>query len=575
MLKDRSAIIMALDGNFIHELMNEFTPLKGGRINKIHQIDPYTIILKIRAERKTQTLLVSCHPSLARIHFTNESYETPFEPPMFLRMLRRDLESGIIRDIKQIGNDRRIHMRVTNRDEIGDEIERELIIEIMGRHSNIILTDEHKQIIFAMKHISLSENERPIQPGIQYEEKKKKKKLNPRTEEINDLPKYIDFNGGKLNRQILNNVEGVSLQFIEEAEHRVKFWNIKNIVSGIEETLSALSLNPTLYIGNRDAFYYSELETLNHQYDEKIHFDTLSELLDEFYHSRYIKQNIKRQANDYLYVIEQNYDKTKRKIEKLNEDIEESHRKEDYQKYGELLTAYMHELKPYSEEAKVFDYYENKEITIPLKVHLSPADNAQRYYHLYNEMKIREIEAEKQLDIAKMDLNYLETLLHQMESISTTEEVEDIREELMSEGIIKEKKRRKRKKKHAVHLNKYKTTNGLTVLVGKNNTQNDYLTNRHASKNHLWFHVKDMPGSHVVIMHVADEITEDDIMEAAKIAAYHSKGKESQSVPVDYTEIRHVKNIPGTKPGFVTYTDQKTVYVTPVEREIRLMEDSE
>ena len=314
---------------------------------------------------------------------------------------------------------------------------------------------------------------------------------------------------------------------------------------------------------------------MNQKYDEKIHFDTLSELLDEFYHSRYVKQSIKQKANDYLYVIEQAYDKTKRKIENLKEDIKESYRKDDYQKYGELLTAYMHEVKPFSKEVTVFDYYENKEISIPLKVNLSPADNAQRYYHLYNKMKNREIEAKKQLKLAEMDVEYLETLLHQMEMISTNEEVDEIREELMQEGFIKKRNSKSRSKKKKVNLNKYKTTHGLTVLVGKNNKQNDYLTNRYASKNHLWFHVKDMPGSHVVITHVESEITEDDILDAAKIAAYHSKGKESQSVPVDYTEIRYVKNIPGTKPGFVTYTDQKTVYVTPVEREIREMRDND
>ncbi len=566
---------MALDGNFIHELMNDFKPLIGGRINRIHQIDPSTIILKVRANRETKTLLVSSHPSLARIHFTNETYETPFEPPMFLRMLRRDLESGIIQDIKQIGNDRRIHMTVSNSDEIGDTIKRTLIIEIMGRHSNIILVDEDEKVIFANKHISSSENERPIHPGITYEKPPTKPKLNPRTDELNELPKLIDFNGGKINRQILHNVEGLSPLFISEAENHVRFWSRDNIISGIKETFDKLTVNPTLYIGERDQFYYSELETLNQKYDEKIHFDTLSELLDEFYHSRYVKQSIKQKANDYLYVIEQAYDKTKRKIENLKEDIKESYRKDDYQKYGELLTAYMHEVKPFSKEVTVFDYYENKEISIPLKVNLSPANNAQRYYHLYNKMKNREIEAKKQLKLAEMDVEYLETLLHQMEMISTNEEVDEIREELMQEGFIKKRNSKTRSKKKKVNLNKYKTTNGLTVLVGKNNKQNDYLTNRYASKNHLWFHVKDMPGSHVVITHVESEITEDDILDAAKIAAYHSKGKESQSVPVDYTEIRYVKNIPGTKPGFVTYTDQKTVYVTPVEKEISEMRDTD
>src|SRR5699024_1607702 len=277
-------------------------------------------------------------------------------------------------------------------------------------------------------------------------------------------------------------------------------------------------------------------------------YETLSELLDDFYHNRYVHARVKQQAQDYYHVVSQNIAKTKRKLDNLAVDLEESKSMDEYQKYGELLTAYMHQLKTYSESAKVFDYYTNEEIEIPLKKNLSPAENSQRYYSLYNKMKNRQNEAVKQIEIAENDLEYFENLLHQMESITTSDEVEEIREELMEQGVIKYKKTNNKKKKTGITLNEYKTSNGLRVLVGKNNKQNDYLTNRHAQNNHLWFHVKDMPGSHVVITHTENEIKENDIREAAMIAAYFSKGKQSESVPVDYTLIKHVKNIPGTKP---------------------------
>src|SRR5699024_2363369 len=238
--------------------------------------------------------------------------------------------------------------------------------------------------------------------------------------------------------------------FISEAENHVRFWSRDNIISGIKETLDKLTVNPTLYIGERDQFYYSELETMNQKYDEKIHFDTLSELLDEFYHSRYVKQSIKQKANDYLYVIEQAYDKTKRKIENLKEDIKESYRKDDYQKYGELLTAYMHEVKPFSKEVTVFDYYENKEISIALNVKLSTTDNAKSYYNLKNNMRNREIEAQKQLKLAEIDVEYLERLLHQMEMTSRNEEVDENREALMQESFIKKRKSKTRSKERKV-----------------------------------------------------------------------------------------------------------------------------
>lgn len=563
---------MALDGNFVHELVGELSTLIGGRVNRVHQIDDMTVTIRIRSNRENHQLLISAHPSYARFHITAEKYETPFEPPMFLRMLRREIEGGYLTKIEQIGNDRRIHFHFNNYDEIGDPIARILIIEVMGRHSNIILTDDNKKIIYAVKHLTPNNNERTVMPGFQYTAPPTTKKLNPRTDELNDLPHHIDFNQGKVNKQILHNVEGISPLFINEAEYRVKYFKQDNVVEAITGTLDALKKEPVLYHDNKETFYYAPLSFLEKEAIDKTTYRTLSELLDDFYHNRYLNARIKQQAQDYYYVLEQQKAKTERKLGHLEDDLEESKSMDTYQKYGELLTAYMHQLKSYQKEAKVFDYYTNEEITIPLKENLSPSDNAQRYYSLYNKMKNRQDEAKKQIDIAKNDLLYFDNLLHQMESITTSEEVAEIREELMEQGLIKFKKEKHKKKKKGVSLNEYHTSNDLKVLVGKNNKQNDYLTNRYAQNNHLWFHVKDMPGSHVVIMHNEEEIKENDIKEAAMIAAYHSKGKQSESVPVDYTLIKYVKNIPGTKPGFVTYTEQSTVYVTPNESEIKQLE---
>src|SRR5699024_6957697 len=200
-----------------------------------------------------------------------------------------------------------------------------------------------------------------------------------------------------------------------------------------------------------------------------------------------------------------------------------------------------------------------------------PNDNAQRYYRKYNKLKVRETTAREQLDKAYSDREYFLNLLHQMDAITTSDEVEEIREELVEEGILKFKSSNKKKKKNKIQLHEFKTTNGLTVLVGKNNKQNDYLTSKKAQNNHLWFHTKDIPGSHVVITHAAHDIEDEDILEAAIIAAFNSKVGNSESVPLDYTDIKHVHKISGAKPGFVTYTDQKTVFVTPVEADVDKM----
>lgn len=563
---------MALDGNFVHELVDELSSLIGGRVNRVHQIDDMTVTIRIRSNRENHQLLISAHPTYSRFHITHEKYETPFDPPMFLRLLRRDIEGGFLNKIEQIGNDRRVHLHFNNIDEIGDPIERVLILEIMGRHSNIILTDDENKIIYAIKHLTPNNNERTVMPGFTYTAPPTLKKLNPRTAELEELPKFIDFNSGKIGKQILKHVEGVSPLFINEVENRTKYFKSDNVVLAIRETLEALLREPVLYHDEKENFYYAHLSIFQDKGIEKTTYETLSELLDDFYHNRYVHARVKQQAQDYYHVVSQNIAKTKRKLDNLAVDLEESKSMDEYQKYGELITAYMHQLKTYSESAKVFDYYTNEEIEIPLKKNLSPAENSQRYYSLYNKMKNRQNEAVKQIEIAKNDLEYFENLLHQMESITTSDEVEEIREELMEQGVIKFKKTNKKSKKTGVTLNEFKTSNGLRVLVGKNNKQNDYLTNRHAQNNHLWFHVKDMPGSHVVITHAENEIKENDIREAAMIAAYFSKGKQSESVPVDYTLIKHVKNIPGTKPGFVTYTNQSTVYVTPDEVTVKKLE---
>lgn len=561
---------MALDGNFTHALVAELSFLIGGKINKVHQMDQSTTLLKMRAAGKNHQLLISSHPMYARFHISQEKYEFPFEPPMFARILRKHIEGGIITDLMQIGNDRLVEIHVRAINELGDDIKRILILEIMGRHANIILTDDEYKIIDSIKHLTPNNNARTVMPGFTYEQPPTDKKLNPRSQEIDDLVKFIDWNRGKVKRQILSHVEGFSPVFIDEIEHRAGLLTQHNLLPTIKEVMKdAEDIVPVFYDLKRPVFYHTPLTHLG-EADKT--FENLSELLDDFYHKRAHQSMIKQKANDYYQVIEREHAKTLRKIDKLKEDLSEAKEKDKYQKYGELITAYMHTIKPYSQTVRVLDYYTDQEIDIPLVDHLSPADNAQRYYNKYNKLKKREKLARKQLDIARMDVEYFSNLLHQMETITTEDEVEEIRQELVDEGILKAKKSNKKKKKSKqVKLHEFKTSNGLPVFVGKNNKQNDYLTNRKAQNNHLWFHTKDIPGSHVVIAHNSSDISKEDILEAAMLAAYHSKVGQSASVPVDYTEIKHVKNIPGTKPGFVTYSEQTTVNVTPDEDKVKEM----
>jgi len=560
---------MAFDGNFVHALCDELKTIQSGKINKIQQMDDTSLIFKIRSRGQNHQLLISAHPMYARFHLTEHKYEFPFDPPMFSRVLRKHIEGGIIDSIRQVGNDRQVHIKINSKNEIGDDITRILILEIMGKHSNIIVTDTDYKIIEGIKHLTPNNNVRTIMPGFLYEQPPTGKKLNPRTDELDELPKHLDFNSGKINRQILKAVEGFSPLFIKEVAHHAGHLTMQNIVGSIRDTLEkSKDITPVLYKKDKDVFYFTELD---HMEGTPAVYESLSALLDDYYHNRFQNNLIRQKAQDYVHVIDREYERVERKIDKLKEDLKEAEVKDKYQKYGELITAYMHEIRRYDKEAVVLDYYTNEEITIPLDPEIAPNDNAQRYYRRYNKLKNRGTTARDQLEKAYSDRDYFLNLLHQMDAITTSDEVEEIREELVDEGILKFKSSNKKKKKNKIQLHEFRTSNGLTVLVGKNNKQNDYLTSKKAQNNHLWFHTKDIPGSHVVITHAPGEIEEQDILEAAMIAAYHSKAGSSESVPVDYTDIKHVHKISGSKPGFVTYTDQKTVFVTPVEADVDKM----
>lgn len=572
---------MALDGNFVHALIDELSFLKRAKINKIHQIDDFNIIFRVRAERKNYQLLVSAHPQFARFHLTNEKFDAPFNPPTFLHVLRKHIDGGFITDIRQIGNDRRVEIHILSRNEMGDDTEKILILEIMGRHSNIVLCDTDYKILDGIKHLTPNNNARTIMPGVMYEAPPTGEQLNPRDDTaLDQLPGRIDFNAGKVDKQIVRNVEGVSPLFVNELKHHIGHFNVRNIVPGIRELLNSRDVSPTMYeINGKTLFYHIKLEHLDDSAERET-FESLSALLDDFYTHRYRQAIVRQMANDYYQLVERLYAKTVRKLKALESDLTETELKETYQKYGELLTAYMHEVKPHMNVVSVNDYYTNEDIEIPLEPNKTPSDNAQRYYQLYNKLKNRERALVSQIKQTKQDISYYEGLIHQMSAITTEQEVDEIREELMEQGIMKLRPTKGKngkpgkpgkKKPGGITLSEYKTRGGFTVLVGKNNKQNDYLTNKKASKNHVWFHTKDIPGSHVVITEQLENIEEADLMDAAMIAAFHSKAGESDGVPVDFTEISNVMRISGAKPGLVTYKNQKTLYVTPDKRAVEAL----
>nr|WP_263313558.1 NFACT family protein [Mammaliicoccus sp. Marseille-Q6498] len=551
---------MAFDGLFTRKIVEDLQSLVTGRIHKISEPSSDTIILTIRSERKNKQLLLSTHANFSRFHLTTEKYDNPFDPPMFLRVLRKHLDGGLVQGITQIGNDRLVEIDIHSRDEIGDLRKRTLILEIMGRHSNIILVDGDRKIIDGFKHHTPNTNTaRTIMPGFKYEYPPTAKKMNPF--EVDDLNKYIDFNSGKIDRQLLQQFEGFSPLITKEIVSRRPFMNQATLAEAFDEVMNEVKQTPKPVIysddsTNNEIFYFMPLQSYGNDY---MTFETIHECLDRFYESRGERERVKQRALDLVKIVDQHLQKNRHKLEKLINEKEAASTKDVQQLYGELITANMYQIKQGDKTLDTINYYNNEPVSIPLNPTKSPSMNAQHYYKQYNRLKTREIELEKQIKLTQSNILYFESLEQQLAHISV-EDIDDIREELEDQGFVKKRKSKKQKKSKKITITTFISSDGQTILLGKNNKQNDYLTHRVARKNQLWFHTKDIPGSHVVIQE--DEPTETTINEAAMIAGFYSKASQSGQIPVDYTEIKNVHKPSGAKPGFVTYDHQTTLYVT-------------
>ncbi|EHL7274219.1 NFACT family protein [Staphylococcus pseudintermedius] len=566
---------MAFDGMFTRKMVEDLQFLVSGRIHKINQPENDTIIMVIRQQRQNHQLLLSIHPNFARIHLTTKKYDNPFEPPMFARVFRKHLEGGRILAIRQIGNDRRIEMDVESKDEIGDTIHRTVILEIMGKHSNLILVNEERKILEGFKHLTPNTNQfRTVMPGFQYEVPPTQHKQNPYAYTGAQVLQHIDFNAGKIDRQLLQTFEGFSPLITKEITSRRHFMTTQTLPEAFDEVMAETKATPQpVFHKNHETgkedFYFMKLHQF---YDDCVTYDSLHELLDRFYDARGERERVKHRANDLVKLVQQLLQKYQNKLSKLVDEQAGTEEKENQQLYGELITANIYQLKPGARQLETVNYYTGENVTIPLNPQKSPAENAQYYYKQYNRMKTRERELTHQITLTEENIAYFENIEQQLSHIQV-HEIDDIREELAEQGFIKQKKQQKKKKQQKIQLQSYVSTDGDTILVGKNNKQNDYLTNKRAQKSHLWFHTKDIPGSHVVILN--DAPSDKTIEEAAMIAAYFSKAGQSGQIPVDYTTIRNVHKPSGSKPGFVTYDNQKTLYATPDYDMIRRLKAEE
>ncbi|PDY47581.1 Rqc2 family fibronectin-binding protein [Bacillus pseudomycoides] len=559
---------MAFDGLFTRAITHEIAnSLQTGRISKIYQPSKYEVLLHIRANGKNQKLLISAHPTYARMHLTNQSYDSPALPPMFCMLLRKHLEGGFIEKIEQIDLERIIQITVRSRNEIGDESLKTLVIEIMGRHSNIILVDAKTNIILdSLKHVSLAVNRhRTVYAGAEYVAPPAQHKINPLQIETQDeFIRPLDFLAGNMDKQLVGAFMGISPLFAKEVVKKAVMVNehaLSEAFFTLQKPMQAHQYEPTMITANGKEFFY--LFPLTHLKGDNKTFLSVSELLDRFFFGKAERDRVKQQAHDLERFMHNEKAKNEKKLIKLQKTLQDAGKADKYQLFGELLTANMYALKKGDKEIEVVNYYDENGGTVkitldPLK---TPSENAQRYFQKYQKAKNSVAIVKEQIEKTNEEILYFDSLLQQMEAASS-KDIEEIREELAEEGYMRNRKSKNAKKKTSKPiLDKYISTDGTEILVGKNNKQNDYLTTKFARRDEIWLHTKDIPGSHVVIRSL--EPTEETLLEAAKLAAYYSKAKDSSSVPVDFTKIRHVKKPSGAKLGFVTYDNQQTLYVTP------------
>lgn len=567
---------MAFDGMFVYAITEELKEeLNQGKISKIYQPYERELVLHIRAQGKSHKLFISANPSYPRIHLTEETYQNPQDAPMFCMLLRKHLEGGNIVEIKQVEMERVIYIDVRSRDELGDTSMKRLIIEIMGRHSNIILIDpERNMILDSIHHVTHAINQhRVLLPGREYVSPPEQHKLHPFKIDQDTVIKRINFNEGKLDSQLVQQFSGISPLLAREILDQAGLATRESLSDSFFTVVNKIKKNeiqPAITESNGKANFY--LFPLHHLKGEHRTFPTISKMLEKYFHGKAERDRVKQKAHDFSKFITNEKNKNDKKIKKLEKTREDSQKADHYKLCGELLTAYMHQVHRGDTSIEVVNYYdeENSTLEIPLDPRATANENAQAYFKKYSKAK-KSIEViEEQIKLTQAEIEYFETLLQQLEQASPRD-VEEIREELIEGKYLRDRSKQKKKKKKEVkpQVESYFSSEGTEILVGKNNKQNEFLTNRLGRVNDTWLHTKDIPGSHVVIR--SDQFSEATLLEAAQLAAYYSKSGSSSQVPVDYTLIKHVKKPSGAKPGYVIYDHQKTVYVTPTEELVEEM----
>ncbi len=574
---------MPLDGIFLNRLKNELTGLiLNGRVDKIHQPAKETIVIAMRAQGGNHKLLISASASNPRLHFTAQPQDNPKSPPMFCMLMRKHLTGAKLVDIRQIGLDRILQFDFETVNEMGDRVIMTLAVEIMGRHSNIILISPDRRIVDSVKRINDEMSRvRPILPGMTYTLVPAPNRLSLFEAVPAQIVERVQAGPDvELSKALLQALEGISPLVCREIAHHAArgaevtvsklsdehLTRLKFYLSQLIDQLSANETHPTMLVdaaGKPKDFTFLDINQYGHALVCRS-YDTYSDLLDHFYNERDRIDRMHQRGADLLKLLVNLADRTARKLTAQREELKTSTEREQLKIYGDLINSNLYRLGKGQKVAPLENFYQegNPVVEIELDPRLTPSQNAQRYYAQYRKADTAEKKLRALIEQGEAEQQYFESVFDELSRASLESELTAIRAELAGGGYLKRIAKRGMKEEKLPPL-RFLSDDGFLILCGRNNTQNDSLTLKESRNSDLWFHTQKIPGSHVLVITEGRKVPDRTLEQACMIAAYHSKAREAGKVPVDYTEVRNVWKHPSGKPGLVLYEPYQTAVVLP------------
>lgn len=579
---------MALDGITIAGLVQELDKaLTGGKINKIAQPEPDELILTIKNQRTQYRLYISASASLPLIYLTDTNKPSPLTAPNFCMLLRKHIGSGKIISVTQPSLERVICFEIDHLNELGDLCRKKLMVEIMGKHSNIIFCDDQLKIIDSIKHVPAHVSSvREVLPGRMYFIPETQEKKNPKEATMNEFIESISGKPMAVAKAISASYTGISYGMAEEIAYRasidggqpvdalsdVEKQHLAGTFLRLMDDINLGQFQPNIVFNDGEPIDFSSVSMMRYANYTEESFESISKVLEQYYAQKNVITRIRQKSTDLRKIVQTALERNVKKYDLQLKQMADTEKKEKYRIYGELINTYGYSVPAGEKSFEALNYYTNEIITIPLDPTMSTTDNAKKYFEKYNKLKRTAEALEKYLEETKSNIEHLESISTALDIALKEEDLVQVKEELIQYGYMKRKNTGGKKAKITSKPFHYVSSDGYDMYVGKNNYQNEELTFHFANGDDWWFHAKGQPGSHVIVKCKGEEMPDRTFEEAGKLAAYYSKGRQAPKVEIDYIQKKHVKKPNGAKPGFVVYYTNYSLLIDPDISQIKLLE---